>query len=356
MRSIGSVSYQIVILGLASIGAFFVAGSPARSADLTVPTPVVETSGEFRAFVSGGAFWTDGDPIPYGTSALDEFGELLEIDPTVAPNVGWNAGAGFDYRFPASPWHINGQFRYGQAKGSGPATSDVFSESGTDDNGNPETESGSANTSASLTETHWLVDFGAGYDLQFGHNPLQVNFGVRVVNLTSDLTTPATFAFALSDPMAAAGDPTSETENASSVTTQKSSFLGAGPRVGVEGSVPFGKFSFDYAADAAWLIGDARINSESTANVSIVSLPLGTGETLSESGITSGSTYQKTVSVYNGDFLVGLSYWFTPAFKITLDYRLDAYFSPLRTYDINGAVVSLDRYYQGPEIALTAKF
>ena len=100
--------------------------------------------------------------------------------------------------------------------------------------------------------------------------------------------------------------------------------------------------------------------------MTVISLPIGSGTTLSESGVTSDSTYQRTVSVYNGDFLIGFSYWFTPAFKLTVDYRLDAYFSPLRTFGANGSallgssvpgtVASLDRIYQGPEIALAAKF
>ena len=112
----GNTSYQSVILGLVGFGALFVVTSPARSADFALPAPVVDPPGEMRAFISGGAFWTGGEPIPYGSSS--EFDELaFLIDPTVAPNVGWNAGTGFDYRFPASPWHINGQFRYGQSRG-----------------------------------------------------------------------------------------------------------------------------------------------------------------------------------------------------------------------------------------------
>jgi hypothetical protein len=30
------------------------------------------------------------------------------------PKIGWEAATGFDYKFANSPWHVNGQFRYGQ--------------------------------------------------------------------------------------------------------------------------------------------------------------------------------------------------------------------------------------------------
>jgi hypothetical protein len=347
--------YQSTILGLVGFGALLVVAAPARSADFALPAPVVDPPGEMRAFISGGAFWTGGEPIPYGSSSeFDDFAFL--IDPTVAPNVGWNAGTGFDYRFAASPWHINGQFRYGQSRGSGSATPLSFSASELDGGGNPETISGSGSTSVSLTERHWLVDFGAGYEFPFGRNIFQVNFGIRTAQLTATTNSPTTFKEALSDPLAAPGDPTSVSANLSSSTVQKSTFLGAGPRVGVEGSVPYGKFSFDYAANAAYLIGTTRINSETTSNISVVSVPLGTGLSLSESGITSGSTYGQGIAVINTDFLVGVSYWFTPSFKIMVDYRLDAYLAPLRSFDVNGNVVSFDRYYHGPEITLAAKF
>jgi len=351
-----NTTYQGAILGFVGLGALFVAPLSARSADFALPAPVAEPSGDFRAFVSGGAFWTGGEPIPYGSSfgALDGF--IFLLDPTVTPNVGWNAGTGFDYRLPASPWHVNGQFRYGQSRGSGSGTPLSFSSADTDINGNPETESGSATTSASLAEKHWLVDFGAGYEFPFAHNTFQVNFGVRAARLSATITSPFAFALALSDPLAVPPDPTSQTESESSVTVQKSTFLGIGPRVGVEGSVPFGKFAFDYAANAAYLFGNTRINSESTSNISVTSAPPGTGTNLSLNGITSSSTYGQGTAVINGDFLVGVSYWFTPAFKITLDYRLDAYLAPLRSFDINGNVVSHDRYYHGPEIMLVAKF
>ena len=255
--------HQNVILGLVGIGALFIVASPARSADFTPPPPVAASTGTFQAFVSGGAFWTGGDPIPYGgTSDLLELGEFVDFDPAVAPNVGWNTGAGFDYRFAASPWHINGQARYGQSKGSSSAAPLKFSELGTDENGNPEGELGSANTSATLTETHWLIDFGAGYDVPFGRSSLQLNFGIRTAYLTADTTSPSNIGLLFGDPMATPPDPTSVTASLSSIIVQKSTFLGAGPRFGVEGSVPFGNFSFDYAADAAWLIGSTRINSE----------------------------------------------------------------------------------------------
>ena len=43
----------------------------------------------------------------------------------LTPTVGWEAAAGFDYKFANnSPWHVSGQFRYGEGgKTSGAASS-----------------------------------------------------------------------------------------------------------------------------------------------------------------------------------------------------------------------------------------
>src|SRR3984885_15749604 len=189
--------YQSTILGLVGFGALLVVAAPARSADFALPAPVVDPPGEMRAFISGGAFWTGGEPIPYGSTFGGLFGDII-FDPAVAPNVGWNAGTGFDYRFAASPWHINGQFRYGQSRGSGSGTPLSFSANELDGGGSPETISGNGNTSASLTEKHWLVDFGAGYEFPFGRNTFQVNFGIRTAQLTATTTSPSALRVAFS--------------------------------------------------------------------------------------------------------------------------------------------------------------
>jgi hypothetical protein len=75
MRSPGTTisQHQNVVLGLVGIGALFIVASPARSADFTPPPPrVAASTGDCQAFVSGGAFWTGGDPIPYAIPSILE--------------------------------------------------------------------------------------------------------------------------------------------------------------------------------------------------------------------------------------------------------------------------------------------
>ena len=159
--------------------------------------------GEFRAFVLGGVFWTRGDHIPYTARGfenifLPEFPieAVIEADTegfcvipcitqtfvdapgpgdtSLKPNRGWDVAAGFDYRLPGTPWHVNGQARGGQAKGSDaigssfsqnttgsivfPGNLIFFSQSGA------LASQGTSVTTAALTERHWQADVGMGYD------------------------------------------------------------------------------------------------------------------------------------------------------------------------------------------------
>ncbi len=61
-------------------------------------------------------------------------------------------------------------------------------------------------------------------------------------------------------------------------------------------------------------------------------------------------------TVFNGDIQAGLSYRFTPNVKVTVSYRLDAFFGPLLTFDAAGNSVKADRFYYGPHLALTGSF
>jgi hypothetical protein len=51
-----------------------------------------------------------------------------------------------------------------------------------------------------------------------------------------------------------------------------------------------------------------------------------------------------------------LSYWFTPATKVTASYRFDGYFKALKTLNSAGNVTDIDRFYSGPVLRLTTKF
>jgi hypothetical protein len=52
----------------------------------------------------------------------------------------------------------------------------------------------------------------------------------------------------------------------------------------------------------------------------------------------------------------GLSYWLNPNLKITASYRFDGYFNAIKTFDANGNLVDVNRFYQGPMLRLTSKF
>jgi hypothetical protein len=78
----------------------------AYAADLPVKAQLLAGPGQFRAWIEGGAIFSGGDPIS------DTYGLTGQFDLT--PKVGWETATGFDYRFAGSPWHISGQFRYGE--------------------------------------------------------------------------------------------------------------------------------------------------------------------------------------------------------------------------------------------------
>ena len=59
------------------------------------------------------------------------------------------------------------------------------------------------------------------------------------------------------------------------------------------------------------------------------------------------------------DGQAGLSYWFSPTFKITASYRVDAYFSALKTIKAgtaNGSFTNVDQIYNGPMLRQTSSF
>ena len=121
----------------------------------------------------------------------------------MTPGMGWEGAIGFDHRLceatpvpllvkanapPCwSPYHIVGQFRYGQnSGGSDPfsltnAPLTVFTPLGAS-----HTALVSATGSGTLNqESHWLVDFAAGRDFGLGSGNVQAQLGIRVAEITS---------------------------------------------------------------------------------------------------------------------------------------------------------------------------
>ena len=361
--------------------------APALAADKVVRAPVPAADrGEFRAFVEGGAFWTAGNAIPYTAPGFEIFGatSILPLanggngaglggNASLRPRVGWDAAVGFDYRFAGTPWHVNMQARGGEARGSA-ATSASFSQTSLqiEDCCNPpiciftsdsRSTRGISNTSADLKESHWQADFGMGYD--FVPRLMQINFGVRVAEVTAKTTATtnasatATGVFQLLDFVAT----NTSVATASDVTSVRRSFFGAGPRVGLEGSVPLiGPLGFDYSTNAALLFGTTKITSASNSTLSNSStLTTAAGGVVlftatsppTQTSLSNGTNWSSSVAVYNFDIQGGVSWWFSPTFKLGLSYRLDAFIDPLRAAPDDGR---LSRYYHGPKLTLTGRF
>jgi hypothetical protein len=129
---------------------------------------------------------------------------------------------------------------------------------------------------------------------------------------------------------------------------ERSTFVGAGPRFGVQGDIPLGnQWSIDWLAGAAALFGERSVT---------VSVPTGV--------TTFGASVSDTPVIFNVDAQAGLSYWFSPATKLSVSYRFDEYFKALKTVVINNAFTSaptvstknIDRSFSGPMVRLTTKF
>jgi hypothetical protein len=159
--------------------------------------------------------------------------------------------------------------------------------------------------------------------------------GVRVVDLRAKLNSNGTFA--------SSGSPVS---HGAFSTQEKSTFVGAGPRFGVQGDIPLGnQWSIDWGAGAAVLFGE---------------------RTVTVTGTTTVANATDSPAIFNVDAQAGLSYWFTPNVKITASYRFDEYFRALKnvtvastTLGVNGPVFlssNIDRSFSGPMLRLTTKF
>lgn len=384
----GGKSRMMLRVGVSLAAIALAAPALARDKVVRAPVPAADR-GEFRAFVEGGAFWTAGNAIPYTAPGFDIFGptSILPLanggngaslggNASLRPRVGWDAAVGFDYRFAGTPWHVNMQARGGEARGSAAISAPPFSQTSlqieqccnppigvfTSDS---RSTRGISNTSAELKESHWQADFGMGYD--FVPRLMQINFGVRVaeVRATATATTNASatathvtelhpFNFVQTDTSVA---------TASDVTSVRRSFFGAGPRVGLEGSVPLiGPLGFDYSTNAALLFGTTKITSASNSTLSNSStLTTAAGGVVlftatsppTQTSLSNGTSWSSSVAVYNFDIQGGVSWWFSPTFKLGLSYRLDAFIDPLRAAPDDGR---LSRYYHGPKLTLTGRF
>jgi hypothetical protein len=110
-------------------------------------------------------------------------------------------------------------------------------------------------------------------------------------------------------------------------------YLGVGPRVGFEGNKPLqSSWVVEWQVGAAVLFGDRTFDT----NGAVVNPVL--------------PSYSNGGSVVNVDGLLGLSYWFDTASKLTLGYRAD-YFKGSQAFNVTGtAAENADRVSHGPMI------
>ncbi|HET7841063.1 MAG TPA: Lpg1974 family pore-forming outer membrane protein [Terriglobia bacterium] len=318
-----SHGFRIALLAGASVVALAAAAPSAGAADLNKPalakapppTPVAKDT--WTWWIEGGAFNTAGGDLNFGAPGLG-----------IKPNWGGEGAIGFDWQ-PFAPMHVVGQFRYGAASKSRP-----FAVSAASSGGTTITAAGNQN----LREDHWLVDFGIGRDFGLGNTHAMWTLGVRVADLRAKLTANGSFTATTFTPTGGGGS-TSSVHKGTFSTQQRSTFIGAGPRFGVQGDIPLGgQWSVDWLAGAAVLFGERAV-------------------TLTAPGVTSfGASLSDTRAVFNVDAQAGLSYWFTPATKFTVGYRFDGYFKALKTFNSAGNVTDIDRFYNGPMVRLTTKF
>jgi hypothetical protein len=376
-----SVSTLALTLGIADVQA---ADIPPRAV-LKAP-PVAPPIGVLTIWVEGAAIWTGGSNITgFGIPGLDPntLRSVTGVDsfrtfdgfsnssfPTFVgqkPRVGWEAAFGADWRFAGTPWHVSFDVRGGLSKAN---DKNFFFHTSCSRCG-PDND-GFANLTVSEKfrerESHFVADFMIGRDFGIGLPvPVQVKVGVRVADLTASQNAELDFAFAYNS------------NNGRNVfgfalganLRQHTSFLGAGPRLAVEGTIPLAQqWGFDWTGGVAALFGDRRFDLNASGVVGAGGGGGGGGfafatvfdvDLCNVPHFFNGPCHQNAV-VFNADATAALAYWFTPRAKLSAGFRFDGYWAALRTidgFDANTALLSLhneNRFYYGPFVRLTGAF
>jgi hypothetical protein len=321
-------SRRKLLVTTVSVTALLAGVSDLWAADLPLkaPAPVVDAT---RC-----AWWGEGGAVQFRNGS-----NFLGGSGAATGNAKWGSeGAlGFDCRFGPSPWHVSAQARYGAERNSGSGTAvgtffvptNVFTV--------PPPRLGPVNipaaTSITHKEDHVVIDFAVGRDIGLGVGATQLKFGLRIAEITDKLSGAGVFNVPTHTGLA-------PMVQAPFSVQQNSRFAGAGPRVGIDGSIPLGgAWSIDYLAGAAVLFGQSSVDVTGLGAVP----PLG-----ANLGVSSA------VSIFNLDAQAGLSYWFSPDMKLTASYRFDGYWGALKTISSGGALTNTDRFYNGPMLRFTA--
>ena len=112
-------------------------------------------------------------------------------------------------------------------------------------------------------------------------------------------------------------------------------------------------WAFDYFGGFALLLGNRSLNATQVLSSTNVTLLPSSVNTLTSSS---------TVGVPNLEVQAGISYWFTPNFKLTASYRFDGYWNALMVIESNGQLqpnahlAQQSQYYYGPVLRGTIAF
>lgn len=333
---------RIALLAGASVVALAAAAPSAGAADMNKPMPMKAPAtlpvakDTWTWWIEGGAFNTAGGDANLGAPGLG-----------IKPHWGPEGAVGFDWQ-PFAPMHVIGQFRYGSA-----SKSQNFAFSAKSPGGTSAKVAGSQN----LRDDHWLVDFGIGRDFGFGNSHALWTLGVRFADLRSKLNANAAFTATTTTPVPPGVITTTNVAKGTASTLQRSTFVGAGPRFGVQGDIPLGgQWSLDWLAGVSVLFGERNLQQNTTAVATVVSTTPGSPTTTFNVATAIAQNSSDTRAVFNADAQIGLSYWFTPNTKVTASYRFDGYFKALKTFNTAGNVTNIDRIYDGPMLRLTTRF
>jgi hypothetical protein len=168
----------------------------------------------------------------------------------------------------------------------------------------------------SIQNPHGFADYSVGHTLGFGRD-----YGLGNIQ--------ATLGVRSSEPVAS---------NGATPAFDPRRFVGVGPRMGFEGNKPLqSSWAVEWQVGAALLQGDRTFDAGGGVLNSVV------------------PSYATSGSILNVDGLLGLSYWFDSASKLTLGYRAD-YFKGSPTFNLTGtAAESSDRINHGPMIRFSVQ-
>jgi hypothetical protein len=351
-----------LLLASVSSAALALSSPAALADDIRPPAIVIEPP---PAPVSSWTFWTEGGGQMVNGDDAGVFGFNPGFVATKKTS-GWNAAGGFDYRFDPI-WHVSGAFRYGENKNgrttatrraifpvaalpvpslpivpTTACTTNCVAVTPPPVTPPPVNKASIATVTATRDEINWEADFMVGRDIGIGVGDGQLKAGVRVAEIRG--RTQGSVSWRV---------PTSTAATAAFVVhtrsfNQENLFLGAGPRLALEGSAPIaGGWFLDYMAGVAGLYANRSLDQIiNITNNNAAGLSCLSGCPLALTSVTDGW-------VLNADVMLGVGYAFTPSAKLSVNYHGDGYFNALRIVDTNNNLSYANRMYHSVNLRLT---